>query len=105
MPRWLTTGGGWEEDANEMGTLALYASLFEPPVKEIELQGISGSHVNGPQLLNILKVMDVPVAAALAAQRSPVRVVARDVEAWKYPKEVAARLGWNKEFEVVPEDK
>jgi hypothetical protein len=89
----------------EMGTLAMYASLFEPPVKEIELLGAPSSHVSGPQLLNVLKVMDVPVAAALAAQRNPVRVVARDVEAWKYPRQVAAKLGWTKEFEVVPEDK
>ncbi len=86
--------------AGEMGVVALYASLFESPVKEIELQGAPASHAAGCQLLNILKVMDVPVAAAMAAEKCKVRVITGDAEGWKFPKEVAERLGW-KTFEVV----
>jgi len=55
-------------------------------------------------VVNILKVIDVPVAAALAAQRNPVRVVARDVEAWKYPR-MWRKLAWRREFELAVEEK
>ena len=86
--------------SGEMGVVGLYAALFEPGISEIDLQGAPASHAAGPQLLNILKMMDVPQAAAMAAEKCKVRVVSSDAAAWSYPKEVAEKLGW-KTFEVT----
>ena len=48
-----------------MSVVALYASLFEPNISEVVLQHPPMTHQNGPQLLNVLKVMDIPQAAAI----------------------------------------
>jgi hypothetical protein len=87
----------------EMGVVGLYAAIFEP-VGEIEVRGAVASHFGGPQLLNVMKVMDVPVAVALAGEKSKVRVIAGDVAEWGYAKEVAERMGW-KSIEIVPVEK
>jgi dienelactone hydrolase len=86
--------------SGEIGAVALYASLFEPGIPEIALQTPPASHVVGPQLLNVLKLMDVPAAAAMAAERCKVRIVSSDADAWNYPKEVAEKMRW-KTFEVA----
>jgi len=82
------TGSGY------MSVVGLYASLFEPNISEVALQHPPMTHQNGPQLLNVLKVMDIPQAAALAADKCKVSIVSGDAEAWKYPKEVAEKMGW-----------
>ena len=51
----------------EMGILALYAALFDDRVKEVILNDPPGSHWQGPALLNVLRVTDIPeVAGAFA---------------------------------------
>jgi hypothetical protein len=83
---------------NEMGGVALYASLFEPPVERLELTNLPASHEpSGPQILNVLKVMDIPVAAAIAAERSEVQLRQEDAKAWDYPREVVKQMGWGEE--------
>ena len=64
------------------------------------LQSPPASHALGPQFLNVLKVTDIPAALALAAEKAKVRVTTDDAEAWKYPREVSEKLGWNS-FEVT----
>ena len=85
--------------SGEMGIVSLYAAIFEPAVSEIALQSPPVSHNGGPQLLNVLKVMDVPQAAAMAAGKCKVRIISSDTEPWKYPHEVANKMGYN--FEVT----
>ena len=77
-----------------MAGVALYAALFEPGVTRLELQDLPASHVQGPQLLNVLRIMDVPAAVAMAAERATVVLEGGDAEAWAYPKEVAAAMKW-----------
>jgi hypothetical protein len=86
----------------EMGTIALYAAIFEP-VAEVELRQAPASHFAGPQLLNVMKLMDVPQAAAIVCEKSKVRIVSSDSEAWKYPKDVARKLGW-KTFQLTSDN-
>jgi dienelactone hydrolase len=62
------------EAEGDQAVNALYASLFEPPVAAMELSRLPSSHLQGPDYLNVLKVLDVPQAAALASARGPVRV-------------------------------
>jgi len=84
------------------GILGLYASLFESNISEVALQHPPMSHQNGPQLLNVLKIMDIPQAAAIAADKCKVSIETGDVEAWRYPKEVAEKLNW-KTFDLTPQ--
>jgi len=86
----------WLEGGGETGTLVLYAALFEPGVAGVELWDLPRSHREGPALLGIQRVLDIPQAVALAAERSAVVLhrPAGDAEAWAYPRAVAAALGW-----------
>src|SRR5438094_6202360 len=53
-----------------MGILGLYAALFDEHVKQVILDNPPASHWQGPALLNILRVSDIPeVAAAFAPRR------------------------------------
>jgi hypothetical protein len=78
----------------------LYASLFEPDIARLDLYELSPTHdvgSAGPDLLNVLKVLDMPAAVALAAERSRVRVYVNDDSgkvAWAYPSAVAKALNW-----------
>jgi hypothetical protein len=40
----------------DMAGVALYASLFEPAIKRLELTKLPASHVDGPQFPSVLKV-------------------------------------------------
>jgi hypothetical protein len=54
----------------EMGIAALYAGLFDERVTQVILNGAPGSHWQGPALLNILRLTDIPeVAGAFAPRR------------------------------------
>ncbi len=44
----------------QMGVNALYASLFEPSVRKLELRDVPKSHAEGPDYLGVLRVTDVP---------------------------------------------
>jgi hypothetical protein len=69
---------------------ALYASLYEPPVERVTLTKLPATHMEGPALLNVLRVLDVPTAVALAAGRAPVLVDDEKVAA--FAKQVAGRV-------------
>jgi hypothetical protein len=54
----------------EMGTVALYAGLFDERVQQVILSDPPRSHWQGPALLNVLRVTDLPeVAGAFAPRR------------------------------------
>jgi dienelactone hydrolase len=57
-----------------MGVNALYAALFEPGVKRLDLTQLPKSHREGPDYLNVLKVVDIPQVLDLAAERAEVKV-------------------------------
>jgi gamma-glutamyltranspeptidase len=73
--------------------VALYASLFEPDVNDLILYDLPKSHHDGPDLLNVLKTLDLPAAVAMAGERLTIQIVQADA-GWEYPKAVAAKLGW-----------
>ena len=78
----------------QMAAVTLYASLFTPDVKRIDLHGLPKSHQAGPDFLNVQRYLDLPQALALAAERSPVRVY-QDAANWTYPQGVAKALTWD----------
>jgi dienelactone hydrolase len=69
---------------------ALYASLYESPVEKVTLTKLPATHMEGPALFNVLRVLDVPTAVALAAGRTP--VVVDDEKVASFAKQVAGRV-------------
>jgi len=84
----------WLQAEGAMAGVTLYASLFEPDITRLDLWQLPHSHTTGPTFLNVLRVLDLPAAVALAAERSRVRIYDADATAWTYPSKVAAQLGW-----------
>jgi cephalosporin-C deacetylase-like acetyl esterase len=77
--------------------LALYASLFEPDLARLELVDLPASHRQGPYLLNVRRILDMPQAVAMAAERTPVVLEQHGDTDWDYPAAVAQRLDWGPE--------
>jgi cephalosporin-C deacetylase-like acetyl esterase len=61
--KWTMTGRG------QAGVIAAYAALFEPRLAEVVAVDPSASHRDGPIFLNVLRVIDVPDALGMLAQR------------------------------------
>ncbi|MFO1095367.1 MAG: prolyl oligopeptidase family serine peptidase [Planctomycetaceae bacterium] len=48
---------------------ALYASMFEPHIAGVLMQSLAASHRDGPDILNVVRILDIPQAAAIAPDR------------------------------------
>jgi hypothetical protein len=83
------------EGTGTFAALALYAALFEPRVAELDLHDLPASHRNGPELLNVMQILDVSQAAAMAASQAHVRIDGGKATDWEYPTAVAKALGWS----------
>lgn len=59
--------------SGDMGVNVLYAGLFERRIAQLDLAGLPNSHREGPDYLNVLKVLDIPQALELAGERAAVR--------------------------------
>jgi cephalosporin-C deacetylase-like acetyl esterase len=80
----------WLHGKKEMAGIALYAGLFEPDVARFDLWYPPASHRQGPIFLNVLRVLDMPQAVALALPRQ-VRIYVKDdaeAKAWDWPMEL-----------------
>ena len=85
----------WLQGKNDMAGIALYASLFEPDVARLDLWHPPASHRQGPIFLNVLRVLDMPQAVALAFPRK-VRLYVKDdaeAKAWDWPMQLQKALG------------
>ncbi len=78
----------------ESAAIALYAGLFEPGVASFDLWHPPSSHRRGPTLLNVLTILDMPQAVALALPR-PVRLHVESDRAkeWEWTEQLQAVLG------------
>lgn len=72
------------EARGNMGVNALYASLFVAGISDLHLQGIPSSHMDGPDYLNVLKILDIPEAAAMAAERCPLEIQPEETNGWEF---------------------
>jgi len=85
-----------------MACIALYASLFEPDIKQLDLWDLPSSHRDGPTFLNVLRYLDMPQAVAMAAEQNRVRLYQKDGSDWQFPQAVAKKLSWSqKQFQVL----
>jgi len=85
----------WLQSHGSMGGVALYASLFEPSVKRLDLYDLPRSQRDGPIFLNVERYLDMPQAVAMAAERSKVVLYQDDDSGWEYPQAVAKALNWD----------
>ncbi|MBL9121986.1 MAG: acetylxylan esterase [Planctomycetaceae bacterium] len=72
--------------------IALYAALFEPGVDSVELADLAVSHREGPVLIGVLRVLDVPQALALLFPRR-VSLTTDQPGAWTWTDDVARLHG------------
>ena len=72
--------------------IALYAGIFEPAVSALKLSELSDSHRDGPILIDVLRVLDVPQALALVFPRK-VTLATADPGGWTWAEDVARLYG------------
>ena len=76
-----------------MGGAGLYAAMFEPNVKKVEVYDLPATHREGPILLNVRKVFDMPQAVALAMENGrSITLQGTDRENWHWPLQLAERM-------------
>lgn len=89
--------------AGQAAVNILYAALYESGIDGLMLGALPKSHRGGPDYLNVLRVLDVPHAVTMAAERSEVKIVSENASDWDFPSSVANVLGWDKgHFSVQP---
>ncbi len=88
------------EAEGDMAVNALYASLLAP-VDELVLTGLPNSHMSGPDYLNVLRLLDIPQAVALASERTRIEIRGGQEADWKYPLQVARNFGWDGNLRLV----
>jgi hypothetical protein len=82
------------EARGSMAGNVLYAALFsDHPVERLILRDLPLSHREGPIYLNVLRILDLPAAVAIAAERSEV-IIDGSADDWRYPLDTARALGW-----------
>jgi hypothetical protein len=86
----------------EMAGIALYAALLGPKIDAVELNELSKSHRTGPDFLNVLRILDVPQAVAMVAERCRVGIGQQGDDGWQYPLAVAKQLGWKDRIQIRP---
>ncbi len=85
----------WLQSSGAMAGNTLYASLFEKNVHRLDLHNLPTTHHDGPIYLNILRFMDIPHAAAMAAGKSQLRIYADDAKEWDFLTKTAVKLNWD----------
>jgi hypothetical protein len=86
----------------QMAGVALYAALFEPKIEALDLNDLPKSHRDGPDFLNVLRILDVPQTVAMVAEKTNVRIHTDDEQAWEYPLAVAKDLGVKSRLQFKP---
>lgn len=88
---------------NAMAGVTLYAALFEPDIARLILRELPLTHRDGPYLLNVRRIFDIPQTVALVATRVPVTLEKADASQWDYPRQVSNKLEWNEsQFQIAP---
>ncbi|WP_265593568.1 acetylxylan esterase [Verrucomicrobium sp. BvORR034] len=87
----------WIQASRHQAGNALYASLFEDGITRLDLHEVPASHRDGPIYLNVLKYLDLPQAAAMAAQRTRVIIYADDRSPWELARSLNEKFAWDAE--------
>jgi dienelactone hydrolase len=88
------------EAEGDMAVNALYASLFAP-VDELVLTNLPRSHMNAPDYLNVLRILDIPQAVAMASERCRVELRGVNEADWQFASETARVGGFEKNLHLI----
>ena len=83
------------EAEGDLAVDALYASLFAP-VDELVLTNLPKSHMQGPDYLNVMRVLDIPQTVALASERARVELRGAQEADWQFASQTARIAGFEK---------
>ena len=76
----------------QMGALGIYAALLDPRITRVIVDDPPSSHWQGPALLNVLRLTDLPETAAMVAPREIVSLTPLP-PAWRYASRIYALYG------------
>jgi hypothetical protein len=89
----------WLQAQRGMSGVALHAAVFEK-YGRVDLYDLPATYRDGPFLLNSRRFLDLPQAAALAADNSPLILYNADPQNWQYALATAQQLKWEKRFRI-----
>lgn len=78
------------------GINALYASLFTKGIASLDLIEPPASHRTGPDYLNVLRYLDIPQAVAMAATKTPVKIIDSKAEGFQWATDLSLKMDWPK---------
>lgn len=88
------------EAEGDMAVNVLYASLFAP-VDELVLTNLPKSHMNSDvDYLNVLRILDIPQAVAMASERCRVELRGANEADWQFALETARVGGFEKNLRI-----
>ncbi|MCR9116511.1 MAG: prolyl oligopeptidase family serine peptidase [bacterium] len=91
----------WLQSEKQMAGVTAYASLHIDDVTRIDLHNPPANHRNGPYYLNVRRILDMPQAIAMAAERSQLVIYDDEPANWRYVSDAAKSLNWDKkQFQV-----
>jgi dienelactone hydrolase len=93
----------WVRATGNSAGLVVYASLFETGISRLELSKLPASHQAGPDLLNVLRVGDLPLTLAVALERSRIVLMETDPSVAEFARQVQQGLRWLPEqLQITP---
>jgi hypothetical protein len=84
----------------DLAAAALYASLRQGLPVSLELVAPPASHRTGAPFFHVLRYIDMPQAVALAAERSPVKLVDVQENDWRFALDTFKNLQWQNRLTV-----
>jgi dienelactone hydrolase len=85
----------WLQSHRTMAGNTLYAAIFEPDIKRLDLYDLPQTHREGPIYFNVQKFMEPPQAVAIVAEKTKVVLYQDDSTGWEFPQQVATNLKWD----------
>ncbi len=93
----------WLQAHRAQAANALFASLFVDGLDRLDLHDLPASlHPGAPYYFNVLKTLDLPQAAALAATRGKLVLYTAEETPWEYARAVCQRLDLPKNLQLRP---
>jgi hypothetical protein len=87
------------EAEGDMAANALFASLFTDKIKTLRLKNLPATlDKSGPDYLNVLRVLDIREALALAAEHTNIELTDSHADL-SYAESTAKTLGWSAHLE------
>lgn len=88
------------EAEGDLAVDALFASLFSDKVQKLKLKNMPISIEYGPDYLNVLRVLDLREALALALEKSDIEIATGGADT-AYARDTAQALGWKHRLTVA----